>query len=252
MKRLITTLTFAAILWSQPTFAAPTCAAIFAQTPEAQTSLLSWDAQQGLRRDLPKFTDLDLLGYTYSSDKDTLSYKAASADIYGKMSTQEKSALSDYTSLSGRDYEKMNLNISKYLNREELKKKDTKAVENLLSAFDHGVVVPAGFLLFRGIDSAANLRFGKVGSVMKWDRLTSTSVNPETARYFANNDNFERTRILVIEVAEPIKAILSKDPTEMEFILPPRTRFEVVSKHLDRSENIQIIHMKAYPPIFQD
>ncbi|UYL07886.1 hypothetical protein B9G69_012600 [Bdellovibrio sp. SKB1291214] len=247
-KSSLLLLSLATLLWSQLALTAPLCAAVFTSA-EPQLSLLQWDAQTALRKDFSKFTDLELLGFTYSSDKDALSYKSLADEYYAKLSSLEKSVLSDYTELSGREYEKMNANISKFLNNQSLKKKDAVAVQNLLGAFDKGLTLPQGFILFRGIDASSGIKFGKVGTMMKWDRLTSTSVNPEVARYFANDYNMERTYILVLEVAEPVRAIVAKDATEMEFIFAPRTRFQVVSRHIDRSENIQIIHLKVYPPL---
>ena len=82
---------------------------------------------------------------------------------------------------------------------------------------------------------------------MQWNRLTSTSMNPETARYFTTHEGIDSGILMVIEIASPVKALLSKNPKEMEFLLAPDTTFTVISKKRIRSANILIVHLKANP-----
>lgn len=235
---------YAAFLLPTSAFAsAAQCLDIFSQTEQVEVSLLTWDGQLEARKYRDEFNTLDGLSYTYTTAKDAENYVTLSSTFYARLSKAEVEMLETYTNMSGQKHEHLNSDIAK---KESLKGIKAKRVNALLAAFDKGVYLPEGLLLFRGIGGNP-IEIPAAGKTMQWNRLTSTSMDPETARYFTTHEGIDSGILMVIEIASPVKALLSKNPKEMEFLLAPDTTFTVISKKRIRSENILIVHLKAHP-----
>lgn len=235
---------FALLVLPVSTFTSPAqCLDIFSQSEQAEVSLLQWEGQIELRKYRHEFNTLDGLSYSYTTAKDTINYEALSSALHSRLSKAETEMLTTYTTMSGYTHGILNSYIAK---KDTLKGTKAKRVNTLLAAFDKGVYLPEGLLLFRGI--AGNpFDIPAAGKTMQWDRLTSTSMNPDTARYFTTEGEADQGILFVIEIGSPVKALLSKNPLEMEFLLPPDTTFTVISKKRIRPENILIVHLKANP-----
>lgn len=236
-------LSAAFLLPSSALASAPQCLDIFSQTEQAEVSLLNWEGQLEARKYRNEFNTLDGLSYTYTTAKDAENYVALSSTFYARLSKAEVEMLETYTNMSGQKHEYLNSDIAK---KESLKGIKARRVNALLGAFDKGVYLPEGLLLFRGIGGNP-INIPAAGKTMHWSRLTSTSMDPQTARYFTTHEGIDSGILMVIEIASPVKALLSKNPKEMEFLLAPGTAFTVISKKRIRSENILIVHLKANP-----
>lgn len=211
------------------------CRSLFSQ----EYSLLQWDGQVSLKKNFESLKHIDDLSYSYTSKQDAALYTQLAEAFQNRLNSAEKEELAAYTEMSGSYHEKLNRDLSRKT------PKISKKTAVFLNIFKNGVILPEGLILFRGIGPGANVQFGSKGKKSSWSRLTSTSMDPETARYFANDGP---STMMVIEVAEAIPAMMSNNPKEMEFILPPNTRFEVLSKKHFRSEEVSVVWVRAYAP----
>jgi hypothetical protein len=256
----------AAIFYSSPATAnaldaCPSAYGALAAHEKEGAELLEWPAQVALRRDRDQFDSLDSLGYSYSNATDASAYQKLAAQQNARLSGEEKETLAKYSQMSGSFHEQLNKDLARLKFSEkndpaELQRQlaslkipnaRKKQIQLLLSAFDKGMLLPKGLILFRGIGPGSSLAFGAAGSTVRWNRLTSSSMDPETARYFLNEGRGDRSFLLVIEVEKPVKALLSENPKEMEFVLPPGTRFEVVRKKFLQADNVSIVRLKTAP-----
>lgn len=244
----ISFLTLICSLLFQPTDskAAPSCKSLFKLSIDLSenTTLLDWDGQIDLRRDRADFKSLSGFSYSYTTKNDAIKYLELSEKIFSNLDSAEKKAIDFYTQMSGSEHAKINLSMNEKYSFLNSKNKEN-LVKNLISAFNKGVFLPKGLLLFRGIGSEIELN--QVGKSVIWNRFTSTSMDPEIARYFVDqNQNENHKYILILEIAESVPALLSKNPKEMEFLLPPGLRYQIVSKKLSRTENITVVHAKIF------
>lgn len=223
------------ILLSHSAFAQLSCGPLFVN---AEASLYHYDAQVALRKDFGDLNHIDDLGYSYSTAKDREQYVHLAESFRSRLSKEELAELKNYTALSGSYHERLNQSFAKGSQKDSL-------VSIYKSMFSKGVTLPSGFILFRGIGPGAQLTIPSQGKFITWKRLTSTSMDPETARYFTNGG---KATMLVIETAEPIQSILATSPKEMEFILPPNTQFEVLKKKYFSAEGVSVVWVRAFSP----
>lgn len=216
--------------------------------------LLGWDVQILLRKDQDNFKSPDDLSYSYSKQGDAIKYRELSSRLAARLSPGEARALEDYTAMSGSKHEQLNLILAKMnfksnleiesykaqLEKIKVSRRHQTSILNLLSAFEKGVTLPKGLLLFRGIGPGASLS----GKIIRSDRLTSTSMDPETARFFTQEGN-EKTYLLVIKLTGPVKALMAKDAREMEFLLPPGLRYEVTGRKYDSKSKISVLQVNV-------
>lgn len=240
--------------------AAPLCRNILLESNQPSYSqalkLGEWQGQAQVHKDMESLTSADPLFYSYSTKNDRNLYNTLKDAVYRNLSDAQVESLRTYSTLTGHYHEQLSkaiegLQISQPLHEvpwaDAIKSLKGSAavkadVKNILSAFSQGVLLPQNTILFRGIPSYADMSLPRAGRTLMWSRLTSTSMDPESAFYFAKG---ERPIMFVIDVKHPVVALVAATNKEMEFILPPGTKFLVKKNILDRANDVRIVHLET-------
>ncbi|MBI2375372.1 MAG: hypothetical protein HYV07_15360 [Deltaproteobacteria bacterium] len=109
------------------------------------------------------------------------------------------------------------------------------SVTLLDQAFERAVPLPKGLLLFRGI--AADKIQGKRRDVITDPAYLSTSLDPGIARMFTDNagrDSGAQKVLMVIEVGEGTKALVTGNKGETEIVLHRSTKLRVIEEKRER------------------